>query len=169
MRSSMLVPRLLLLTLFCTVSASAAPHGEAMDGPRPEPEVKAEIETLITEHAAVWNRGDLEEFAGYYAEDAVFLSPTGVTRGRDEVLARYQDRYPDKSAMGHLTLEVLDMRFAYGEVGEDGHRTVTGVSVAGRWTLTYPEGDREEASGLTLVVLRPGPQGGWLIVQDASM
>lgn len=169
MRTLLSIPCLVPLLILGAVAAHASPHGEAADGPLPEPEAKAEIEALIEEHAAVWNRGDLETFASYYAEDAIFLSPSGVHRGREEVLARYEDRYPDRAAMGTLTLEVLDMRFAYGEVTEDGHRTVTGVSVAGRWHLAYPESDREEASGLTLVVLRPGPRGGWLIVQDASM
>ena len=164
--------RSLVLTLcllpILALGAAAAPHGPSLETPVPE-EAKSEIEALIQEHAAIWNRGDLEAFAAVYAEDAVFLSPSGVTRGRDEVLARYQDRYPDRAAMGTLALEVLDMRFAYGEVGDDGHRAVTGVSVAGRWSLSYPDEDREDASGLTLIVLRPGPRGDWLIVQDASM
>jgi len=35
-----------------------------------------------------------------------------------------------------------------------------------RWTLAYP--DKQPASGLTLLVLRPLGEG-WAIVQDASM
>ncbi len=43
---------------------------------------------------------------------------------------------------------------------------VHAVSVAARWRLSYP--DREDASGLTLLVLhRQGDR--WFIVQDASM
>lgn len=168
MRSFALTLCLLPILALGALTAHAAPHGPSLQGPEPE-EARAEIEALIQEHAAIWNRGDLEAFAAFYAEDTVFLSPSGVHRGRDQVLARYRERYPDKAAMGTLALEILDLRFAYGDVQPDGFRAVTGVSVAGRWRLSYAEGDREDASGLTLIVLRPGPQGGWVIVQDASM
>jgi hypothetical protein len=43
---------------------------------------------------------------------------------------------------------------------------VHGLTITARWSLAYP--DREPATGLTLLVLRPGPEG-WRIVQDASM
>ena len=43
---------------------------------------------------------------------------------------------------------------------------VHGTAVTARWTLTYP--DRDAATGMTLLTLRPSPDG-WRIVQDASM
>lgn len=129
-----------------------------------------EIGKLIQTQVAAWNRGDLDAFTAAYAEDAAFLSPTGLTRGRSEVLARYRKRYPDGKAMGKLRLEPIEMRPAVGTeltlVGGAKPSRVHGVSVAARWELTYP--DKEPASGLTLIVFRRS-RDGWEIVQDASM
>lgn len=119
-----------------------------------------EVRSLLLRQAEAWNRGDLEAFTAFYADDAVFLSTSGVTRGRDEVLARYRRRYPDRAAMGRLSFEVLDLRLAEGRKA---------ATVAARWHLAYPEETREDASGLTLLVLLPREKGGWMIVQDASM
>lgn len=114
-----------------------------------------EVLRAFTASAAAWNRGDLEGFVAHYAEDAVFVSPSGVTTGRAEVLARYRKRYPDAQTMGKLTLEPLDVRVA-GDA----------VSVAARWTLAYP--DKAAATGHTVVVFMR-VKGAWRIVQDASM
>lgn len=143
-----------------------------LDGRR-RAEAEAAIRTLLAEQSAAWSRGDVEAFVSIYAEDALFVSPTGLTRGRDEVLARYRRRYPDGAAMGRLTLEVIELRLtAGGEVSMLGDAVpgdVHGARVVARWTLSYPEGsDREEATGLTLIVFaRRG--GEWRIVEDASM
>lgn len=136
-------------------------------------ESETAIRALLTEQAAAWSRGDLEAFVSVYAAEALFVSPTGLTRGRDEVLARYRRRYPDRAAMGTLTLEVIELRLtAGGEVSMLGDAVpgdVHGARVVARWTLAYPEGaEREEATGLTLIVFaRRG--GEWRIVEDASM
>lgn len=136
-------------------------------------EAEAAIRTLLAEQAEAWSRGDVEAFVSVYAEDALFVSPTGLTRGRDEVLARYRRRYPDRAAMGTLTLDVLELRLtAGGEVSMLGDAVpgeVHGARVVARWTLSYPEdAEREEATGLTLIVFeRRG--GAWRIAEDASM
>ena len=119
-------------------------------------EMEKAIAAVIDRQVQAWNRGDLEAFVSVYAEDAAFVSPTGLTRGRQGVLDRYRKRYPDKAAMGTLALEIVETRLA----GTDG------ASVVARWSLAYP--DKPAASGLTLLVLhRSGDR--WLIVQDASM
>ena len=51
-----------------------------------------EVRKLIETQVAAWNRGDLDAFTAAYADDAAFLSPTGLTRGRNEVLARYENQ-----------------------------------------------------------------------------
>jgi uncharacterized protein (TIGR02246 family) len=113
-----------------------------------------ELRDLLAAQASAWSRGDLDAFAAVYAEDALFLSPSGTTRGRAELVARYRGRYPDAAAMGRLTLDVLDVRAGADTAG-----------VAARWTLSYA--DRPEATGLTLLVFRRTAEG-WQIVQDAS-
>lgn len=143
-----LVPALLVLS-FLSAPALGAASGAA-----------DQAIAALSRQAADWNRGDLEAFTAVYAENAVFLSPSGVHRGRGEVLARYRDRYPNRAAMGRLSFEVIETR-----VSDDASL----VTLAARWHLAYPEdADREDASGLTLLVLRRDPVG-WKIVQDASM
>ena len=58
-----------------------------------------EVLALLDRQAAAWSRGDLDAFCSIYADDAVFLSPSGVTKGRAEVLARYKKKYPTPAAM----------------------------------------------------------------------
>lgn len=120
--------------------------------------------------AAAWNAGDFEAFCAVYGEDATYVSSTGLTRGRDAILARYRERFPDREAMGNLSFEVLEARPAAGveftKLGDAAPSRAHGVSVVARWRLTYD--DREPAEGVTLIVLRRRGQG-WEIVQDASM
>jgi uncharacterized protein (TIGR02246 family) len=114
-----------------------------------------EILNLVAAQTAAWNRGDLKAFVSAYAPDAVFVTPTGVTKGRDQVLARYQKKYPDTKAMGQLALEPVDVR-----AQEDA------VSVAAKWTLSYP--DKPAATGHTVIVFMQVTNE-WRIVHDASM
>ena len=113
------------------------------------------VEELLARQAAAWNAGDLDGFCALYEDDAVFVTASGVTRGRQAVLERYRARYKDRAAMGTLSFEVLDVR----DLGET-------RSVAARWALKYA--DRPDASGYTLLVMRRNGDG-WRIVQDASM
>ncbi|MBL8915754.1 MAG: nuclear transport factor 2 family protein [Archangium sp.] len=114
-----------------------------------------EVLALIEKQSAAWTRGDLDAFCSVYADDAVFVSPSGVTKGRAEVLARYKKKYPTPAAMGKLTLTPIDVR-----------STADQVSVSAKWTLEYP--DKPAATGHTVVVfVRKGTS--WLIVHDASM
>ena len=110
---------------------------------------------VLKQQALAWSRGDIDAFCAVYAEDALFVTPSGLTRGREAVRARYQSKYPDAAAMGTLTLEPVDLR--------DGGDT---VAVAAKWTLTYP--DKAAATGWTLIVLHV-VAGKWLVMQDASM
>jgi uncharacterized protein (TIGR02246 family) len=154
-----IVPQAAFAFLLVPMLLPVACAQEPATGASPEEQVAA----VMRAQTEAWSRGDLEAFTAVYAEDATFLSPSGLTRGRREVLERYQKRYPDKAAMGKLTLEVIEARaFPAGETAE-------GVSVAARWRLEYPgQADRKTAEGLTLVVFRR-TGGSWEIVQDASM
>ena len=96
-----------------------------------------EVLALLERQSAAWSKGDLDAFCSIYADDAVFVSPSGVTRGRAEVLARYKKKYPTAAAMGKLTLSPLDVR-----------QTEDAVSVAAKWTLEYP--DKPAATGHTV-------------------
>lgn len=145
MRSRMLVATVLAAALW-TGGLTPAADGRT---------VEHELGHLLRQQAEAWNHGDLEAFCSVYAADALFASPSGLTRGRDEVLARYRASYPDQAAMGTLTLEITEVR----ELG------TTGASVVATWRLTYEE--TEDAEGLTLLTFER-TDAGWSIVHDAS-
>jgi uncharacterized protein (TIGR02246 family) len=116
-----------------------------------------EIQKLLNDQAAAWTRGDLQAFCAVYADDATFISPSGLTKGRQAVLDRYRKKYVDKAGMGSLALEVLETRAL---------ASPHALSAIARWTLTWP--DKPKAEGLTLLVFTKA-KAGWRIVQDASM
>lgn len=159
--------------VFAELPPVVAPYGyglwDRLGALREEAEAREQVSALLKGQAEAWTRGDLEAFCSVYAEDALFLATSGETRGRQAVLERYKKRYPDKAAMGALTLELVELRPLSGvEVTPQGDAvpgSVHGVSVAARWTLRYPK--KQKASGLTLLVLRH-ERAGWRIVQDAS-
>jgi len=139
---------MMLWTLTLMVAAAAPPFTD--------PAAKAVVAAL-EKQAADWNRGDLDAFCAIYAEDAIFVSPSGVRRGKAEVLAGYKRKYTSREVMGTLSFEFLDARVAAGGKA---------VTVAARWILRKPKD--KDASGYTLLALQL--QGtSWTIVQDASM
>ena len=146
---------------------------DRLEDARNQETIRAEVLAILDTQAKAWNRGDLPTFTSVYAEDAAFLGSTGLTRGRADVLARYQKRYPDKSAMGTLSFDIVEVRPGAGSefssLGSDHPSRVQTVSLIARWHLTYPDGAaRKTAEGLTLLVLRRSPKA-WEIVSDASM
>jgi uncharacterized protein (TIGR02246 family) len=152
--------RPLAVLIAAAMSAAAGPPAQRPSTDARDDRVRQAVAAVLERQTAAWNRGDLQDFVSVYAEDATFVSPTGLTRGRQAVLDRYRKRYPDKAAMGTLTLEVLEDRVARGGGG------IQAASVVARWTLAYP--DKPAATGLTLLVLHPRGAS-WAIVQDASM
>lgn len=131
---------------------------------------RADIAALLERQSADWSRGDLDSFCAVYAEDAVFLTPKGLTRGRPALLDRYRESYPDAAAMGTLRLEVIELREIWGPevtmLGDAEPGRIHGATVVARWRLQ--KAGQPDATGLTLLVLRRDGSR-WQIVQDASM
>jgi uncharacterized protein (TIGR02246 family) len=127
---------------------------------------RAEVTHVLSAQAVAWNRNDLPAFVASYAEDATFLTPSGITNGRKAILERYQKRYPDGKAMGSLTLDMAEVRPLGVDVAT---ATVNGLSVVAHWKLAHPDDPNAKTDqGFTLLVLqRHG--GRWEIVQDASL
>lgn len=121
-----------------------------------------EVRGVIEHQVASWNKKNLEGFCAPYADNATFLTPKGVTRGRAKILARYQKSYvEEKGDMGTLSLDVLELRPSADQ------RFAT---VALKWTLKFTKRKDKvkEASGYSLIALEKRDSG-WVIVQDASM
>jgi ketosteroid isomerase-like protein len=97
-----------------------------------------------------WNRGDLDAFCGWCADDVVYVHASGTSTGRDRVRASYASRYPDPSAMGTLSLSVDSLE-------ERGDLAV----VVGRWALAGGP------SGRTMLVFRR-TDAGWRLAYDAT-
>lgn len=126
----------------------------------PAPTAEREVRHLLADQVAAWNAGDIGAFCAAYADDASFLGPGGLTRGRAAVEARYRRRYPDRRAMGHLELEPLEIR----SPGAEGNSVV----VVARWTLRTGEDDPSGVrSGYTMLVISRGAAG-WQITHDVS-
>jgi uncharacterized protein (TIGR02246 family) len=160
--------------VFADLPPLAATHGfslwDRIAAQRRDAEAREGVRRLLDVQSQAWSRGDVEAFCSTYAEDATYVSPSGLTRGRQAVLERYRKRYPGREAMGALSLDVIEMRTAWGTevsmLDDAVPSRVHSVSVVARWTLK--RAGQEDSTGLTLVVLRPRGDG-WEIVQDASM
>jgi uncharacterized protein (TIGR02246 family) len=157
-RTPVLLALALLLPVACPSAAEQAARRVAAAAP-----VSSEARALLETQAAAWNRGDLEAFCSVYVDDALFVTAGGLTKGRDEVLARYRSRYPDAAARGTLSFEVLavDVLSPGASPGEP-----HALAVVARWKIARP--DEPAAEGLTLLNLVRAA-GGWRIAHDASM
>jgi len=158
------------ISIVLTLSSLAMVAADAAEAPAAKlggAALRGELQARLDRDAAAWNGGDLEAFCASYAADATFVTPTGIVHGRAEVLARYRKHYPDRKAMGTLKLEILEVRPAPAPRGA----APSAVSLVAHWSLDYPldDGHKPEAAGSTLLVLHRTADGGWEIVQDASM
>ncbi len=112
------------------------------------------VTSVLTEQQTAWNRGDVDAFMEAYwdSPELTFAGTSGITRGWQPVLARYQKNYPDQKAMGHLDLRDLEVR----PLGKDA------ALVLGRWHL---QRDTGELGGVFTLVFERFPEG-WKIIHD---
>lgn len=129
----------------------------ALDEPAPEfdPQtVAAAVLEVLDLQVEAWNDGDIDGFmAGYLNSDELrFTSGNEVRYGWRQTRQRYHERYPDRTAMGALAFENLDVRV----LSEDA------ANVFGRFRLTR---ESDEPTGLfTLLLEQHGDR--WFIVTD---
>ena len=140
--------------LFVTAGLCLGFAGQAF-AQKPDPvEAKQQIEQVLADQAKAWNGGDIERFMEGYAKtpDLRFATGGTVTRGWQETLDRYKQRYPDRAAMGTLTFSDLDTAVLSPEA----------AVVFGRWRLKTLRG---EPNGLFTLLFRR-TDAGWRIVAD---
>jgi len=114
------------------------------------------VRALLQHQQRAWNRGNLEAFMqGYAAADTLrFASGGSVQTGWQTTLDRYRMRYSDRSAMGRLVFDRLDVDVI----------DPTWAMAFGRWRL---ERANDAPQGLfTLILRRPSPTDSWRIVHD---
>ena len=75
------------------------------------------IVSRLFEQQVAWNDGDIDRFMETYWPDMQisFVSGGGIEQGWKAVKDNYYRRYPDRSAMGKLTFEVLQLRKTDGQ------------------------------------------------------
>jgi uncharacterized protein (TIGR02246 family) len=116
--------------------------------------IRAAIESVLRAQQDAWNRGDIDAFVEHYwhSDDVTFSSGGKTTRGWEETVRGYRERYPTRTDMGRLTFANLEIT----PLGD------SAALVLGQWRL---ERDNEPLSGNFSLVFRK-LDGRWLIVHD---
>jgi uncharacterized protein (TIGR02246 family) len=118
-----------------------------------------DVEKLLMDSEAAWNRGDLTAFSSYY-EDSPQTTFIGreVTRGGIKAIEeRYRRGYSHREKMGTLKFSEIEVR----PLGN-------GYALAfGRFALTRTAAGGGDASGHFSLVLKKTAQG-WKIIHDHS-
>jgi hypothetical protein len=103
-----------------------------------------------------WNQGDLTAFMqGYWQNDSLmFIGKSGINWGWEKTLENYKRTYPDSTAMGKLSFDVIVVKRLSAEY----------YYIVGKWMLTRRIGD---LSGYYNLLFRK-INGRWLIIADHS-
>ena len=114
------------------------------------------IRKVLALQVAAWNDGNIEEFMkGYWRNDSLaFIGKNGLTYGYDNTLQNYKKSYPDKSAMGTLHFDLLQLKSLSNQY----------FFVAGKWHLQRSAGD----VGGHFTLLFRKISGVWKIISDHS-
>jgi ketosteroid isomerase-like protein len=114
------------------------------------------IRQLLTTQTESWNKGDIEGFmATYWKSDSLmFIGKSGVHFGWQETLNNYKKGYPDTTAMGKLSFDIITVKKLSLEY----------YYVVGKWMLKRTIGD---LSGHYDLLLRK-INGKWYIISDHS-
>jgi ketosteroid isomerase-like protein len=150
---------------------------ESAETPNPEErpgDPASEIEAMLHASAGSWNGGDLDGFLDDYwrSENLTFSGETGVTRGWDDLRARYLERYwgPEttRDSLRFEELEVFELgadhalalgRYVLFRPPEEGAVTSTGFfslvlgKIDGQWKILHdhtsaaPAENRPEGEG----------------------
>ena len=114
------------------------------------------IRKILAEQTAAWNRGDIKKFmTGYWENDSLmFIGKSGVTYGWTNTLNNYKKSYPDTTAMGKLSFNIISVK----------HLSQKYYHVVGKWFLKRSIGDL--SGHYTLLFQKVN--GNWVIIADHS-
>ena len=134
--------------LYCFLIVSTLVHSQSKE--------EKEIRRLLAVQTECWNRGDIEGFMQtYWKNDSLlFIGKSGVHFGWQETLNNYKKGYPDTTAMGRLSFDILIVKKLSPEY----------YYVVGKWMLKRSMGD---LSGHYDLLLRR-INGKWYIIADHS-
>jgi len=114
------------------------------------------IKKILTDQTIQWNKGNLEKFMiGYWENDSLqFIGKSGPIYGYNNALNNYKKGYPDTTAMGKLSFDVISVK----KLSSDYY------FVTGKWFLKRTAGDLK---GVYTLLFRK-INGKWKIVSDHS-
>lgn len=114
------------------------------------------VRQLLNNQLAGWNNGDIESYMkGYWNSDSlVFIGKNGVKYGYSTTLENYKKSYPDTSAMGKLSFDLLEVK----------RLSAIYFSIIGKWHLQRTIGDLQGYFTLLIKQIK----GKWVIVMDHS-
>lgn len=117
-------------------------------------DMTGEIRTVLDLQAKAWNAGQIDRFMDHYwkSDELTFSAAGQTTRGWQNTLDRYRQRYPTIEKMGRLTFDRLEVE----SLGDEA------ALVLGRWRLAREEDELE--GNFSLIVRKI--DGRWLIVHD---
>jgi ketosteroid isomerase-like protein len=120
----------------------------------PKANAESEIRAVLDAQVEAWNRGDIDTFMQSYwnSNQTEFVGSSGIQRGWQAVLARYQKTYPDRRSMGKVTFSDLEFTML----------CPTSALVVGKYQL---EREADRPSGVFTLVFRKFPAG-WRIIND---
>ena len=93
-----------------------------------ESKEKAEIQAVMDQQVAAWNKGDIETFMKSYEDspETTFVGSASIHKGYATVLERYKKNYSTHELMGTLTFHDLDVRLLPSSSGKPEYALVTG-------------------------------------------
>lgn len=114
-----------------------------------------EIYGIMNRQSGDWNRGKIDDFMkGYWESDSLmFVGKAGVTYGYKATYENYLKRYPDRSSMGTLKFDYVNLSFPEKNV----------AFLVGKFYLTRPE--KGDLNGIYTILWRK-IKGKWLIICD---
>lgn len=114
------------------------------------------IRQLLKTQTESWNRGDIEGFMQTYwkSDSLMFIGKSGVHFGWQETLNNYKKGYPDTTAMGKLSFDIITVKKLSPEY----------YYVVGKWMLQRTIGDLSGHYDLLLKKIK----GKWYIIADHS-
>jgi ketosteroid isomerase-like protein len=114
------------------------------------------IRKVLDNHIKAWNKGDIEDFMqGYWKNDSLmFIGKNGINWGWQKTLENYKKRYPDVTAMGKLSFDIILIKELSPEY----------YYVVGKWMLNRSIGDLNGHYNLLFRKIN----GIWLIIADHS-
>ena len=114
------------------------------------------IRKVLSTQTDAWNRGDIENFMiGYWENDSLmFIGKSGVTYGWTNTLNNYKKSYPDTTAMGKLSFNIISVKYLSKKY----------YQVVGKWMLKRSIGDL--SGHFTLLFQKINNH--WVIIADHS-